>query len=661
MSNSIPRPARRAGPAVIWAALFSFLGAFPTFPEAPIELDSVTVTASRISEGLNEAPPAVSVVTRADIEARGASTIAQALRVVPGLALSDRGAEGSQVAVSLRGSTTNQVLVLMDGVRMNDALTGLVDISSISLESVERIEVMRGGGSSLYGGDAVGGVVNIITKKAAAPLVLRFENGSYMPTARVSGFGFSKAEEDASASSLVDSQKAAFSWGPKAGDATLRLSGSATRAGNAFTFIDNNGEKRVRQNAGLLGADASIGASLGLGGGTLSSDLSGSAHRVGVPGSADSTEPTLRAAETDAAARASVKYSSECFLSDLLSLEAGLHAEYSSIDYVDEDHPADASHHEILTGGMDASQRAYVSDAITLAYGCSLSYATISSGSIGSRDRSLGGLFLESSIALGALSIRPSVRYDYYSDFFEQDGLGGIGAALGATYRVDDADSLKANLSRAYRAPSFSDLYWPRSSGAEGNPDLTPETAYEANVGFERRVSWLEYVATAYLRYTEDVILWQPGTDGYWKPTNFGDAFYPGVELTLKAKVSERYAISGSYSWLHSYVLSGDLDLADDKRLPMTSEHSLKGTLSFAGGRFSWSTTAVYASLRYIKTANVAYLPAYFTLDALVRWKAGEKASVYIAVDNIFDEQYAIVDGYPMPGTKIRLGIELKF
>ena len=108
-------------------------------------------------------------------------------------------------------------------------------------------------------------------------------------------------------------------------------------------------------------------------------------------------------------------------------------------------------------------------------------------------------------------------------------------------------------------------------------------------------------------------------------------------------------------------MLSGGLGLSDDKRLPMTPVHSLKGSLSYEGSRLSWSATGSYASLRYLKTANVAYLPAWFTLDAIIHWKASKLITAYFAADNIFDEQYAIIDGYPMPGTKIRAGIELKF
>ena len=623
------------------------------------ELDAVTVTASRISEPSSESPPAVSVVTRADIAARGATTVAEALSAVPGLGLSDKGPEGSQVSISVRGSTTNQVLVLVDGVRANDALTGLVDISAIPLDSVERIEVMRGGGSSLYGGDALGGVVNIITKKKGSPLFLSFENSSYIPMLRVSGFGFQKVEQPATLVSLVDSQKASASWGPVMGDTVLRFAGSATRAANACTFIDSNGDKRELQNAALLGTDASAEATLPLGTGSLSADLAGAISRVGAPG--PQSQPTLTAAELDSSARATVKYAADRFLSDLLSLDAIAHAEYAGIDYTDSATPANDGHHKILTSGAEIGQRAYAADGLTLAYGTSFSFAAAWSDTVGTPQRLAGGAYLEPAFTIGSLSIRPSIRYDYYSDFSPRYPAGGIGGALGTAYKLSGSDVLKLNLSRAYRVPTFNDLYWPAQAGAAGNPDLKPETAYEADFGFERRRGTLRYTATAFLRYSQDVILWQPGTDGIWRPSNFGAALYPGLEQEVIARFAERYTVSTNYTYLYSYVLSSGFGLSDDKRLPMTPVHSLKGSLAYEGGRLSWSATGSYASLRYLKTANVAYLPAWFTLDAIIHWKVSKVITAYFAADNIFDEQYAIIDGYPMPGTKIRVGIELKF
>ena len=227
-------------------------GAFAQDSVAPA---TVEITASRIQEPTSVAPQAVTVVDSAEIASRGATTVAEAVALAPGVEVTDKGASGAQLSATIRGSTSNQVLVLVDGVRANDPLTGLADLSRLPLYNVERVEVVRGGSSSLYGGDAVGGVINIITKKSPRPLAFTIENGSYVPRSRVSGFGFSKIREGPALSDLVDSQKLAFSWGPRLGMAQTQIAGGATRAGNAYTYYDANGDARERQNAGLLSGD----------------------------------------------------------------------------------------------------------------------------------------------------------------------------------------------------------------------------------------------------------------------------------------------------------------------------------------------------------------------------------------------------------------------
>jgi outer membrane cobalamin receptor len=622
------------------------------------ELGEVTVTAARVPAPSAETPPAVSVVTAADIAARGASTVAEALETVVGLSLNDKGPRGSQISVSLRGSTTNQVLVLIDGVRVNEALSGLADLSRLSVENIERIEVVRGAGSSLHGADAVGGVVNIITKKSESPLVVKVELGGFLPAARVFGFGFAKTERGADAMTLLDSQRLGISWTPRVGEALASFSLDASRAGNSYTFIDANDEKRAMENAGLLGAEIAAGIDFPLFDGKLSAKASGCYQDKGVPGS--ESAPTLRASEHDMGGGAVLRYSAERFLSDYISIEAALFGDWSRVDYENPDQPDDDARHDIATFGFDTVQRAFPAEGLSLTYGLSISYASADSDTVGRPRRLAAGAFLSPSLSLGDFTIAPSIRYDFYSDFSTRYPLGGLAAALGLVYRASEDDTFKLNASRAYRVPSFNDLYWPAIAGAEGNPDLEPEEAFEANLGYEHRRKSLAYTAVAYARYSRGVILWQPGDDGVWRPTNFGDALYPGIEQELKAELSPNLSVSASYSYLHSFVVSGSLDLADDRRLPMTPVHSLKAVVSGSKGPLSWSATATYASLRYLKTANAAYLPAYFTMDAMLRLELPRDASIFAAADNLFDEQYQIIEGYPMPGTRIRIGYEMK-
>lgn len=619
---------------------------------------TVEITASRIQEPTSVAPQAVTVVDSAEIATRGLTTVAEAVALVPGVEITDKGAAGSQLSATIRGSTSNQVLVLVDGVRANDPLTGLADLSRLPLDNVERIEVVRGGSSSLYGGDAVGGVINIITKKTPRPLTVSVENGSYVPQSRVAGFGFSKTSEGPSIANLADSQRLSFSWGPRLGATSFQLAGGAERAGNAYTYVDANGDARERQNAGLLSGDLSLGSAIDLPDARLGLSASGAYSRKGVPGS--ESLPSLTAVEDDASARVALNYNAERFLADAFTFDATAHAEYGSVDYVDSAAPANDGHHKSVTAGVELSQKAYVDDAFTLVYGSSMSWTGASSNDLGTPTRLAGGAFVEPAVTAGRLIVRPSLRYDYYSDFSPASLLGGIGAGLGTSYALSDDENLKANLTRTYRVPCFDDLYWPASDGAQGNPSLKPETAYEIDLGYERSNDYWNVSGSLYARYAQDVILWEPGSDGIWRPSNYGMAFYPGVELALGAKLGNGLELIVNYTYLRSFTLDGGLTIADDKRLPFTPEHNLKAGISGSIGAATWSLSETYVSTRYLNTANVSADPPYFVLDAVVRTDIGPGISLYLAADNLFDEPYSVVDGYPMPGTKIRTGLEFK-
>lgn len=143
-----------------------FLGSSAVFAEdvQEYDLDAMVVTATRTMKQIQEVPSSVSVVTAKDIEERNVTSVQEALQYMPAVYM-DQTAQGG---ISLRGFGSTNVLVLVDGVQMNDTYQGAVNFNSIPVENIERIEVVRGAGSSIYGGHAVGGVINITTKEAKA-------------------------------------------------------------------------------------------------------------------------------------------------------------------------------------------------------------------------------------------------------------------------------------------------------------------------------------------------------------------------------------------------------------------------------------------------------------------------------------------------------------
>ena len=139
----------------------------------------IVVTASRIPQEIIASPVNISVVSREEIEAIGATTVADVLRHVEGAAVSARGGLGGATTMSIRGSTSTQVLILRDGRRLNALQNGAFDLGRVSLNGVQQIEVIKGPASVLYGSDALGGVVNIITERGSDGGQVSLSAGSY--------------------------------------------------------------------------------------------------------------------------------------------------------------------------------------------------------------------------------------------------------------------------------------------------------------------------------------------------------------------------------------------------------------------------------------------------------------------------------------------------
>jgi vitamin B12 transporter len=151
-------------------------------------LSPVEVTSTRLEEPIGQSTAAVTVITAEEIAQRQAVTVADVLRYVPGLTMVESGSIGTTTSVFTRGSNSNQTLVLIDGVRANNPFDGRFDFGNLVTDNIERIEIVRGSQSTLYGSDAIGGVIHIITKRGeGTPQYGIFGEGGNNQTWRVGG------------------------------------------------------------------------------------------------------------------------------------------------------------------------------------------------------------------------------------------------------------------------------------------------------------------------------------------------------------------------------------------------------------------------------------------------------------------------------------------
>ena len=591
------------------------------------------------------------------IQTSAAPDLPSLLSSVPGVILSPTGSEGAQASVSLRGSTSNQVLVLVDGVRVTDPATGLTDFSrlGIPLDQIVQIEVQRGGLSAQYGADAVGGVIHIHTRRGSKNLSARIslENTSFLPSSITIGNGLSAITVPFVGSALIDGQSLSLA----AENQWLSAWAKISRAANGYPYYDTNGERRRRENAGLLAASGGMQTRFPLSAGEISSSAKVSYRSVGIPGSLDI--PTPEAHQEDWNANLTMQFRTDALLAGALALELSPYAQAGGIRYQQSQTSAVDSHIS-YRAGLDSSLSWLPPWNGEVKAGASFRYDRLESsvvkGAGGSApERFSGGIFAEPSFGFGTWTAVPALRFDMTNDF-----PSGVSASFGLIHDFSKQTAIRATISSAYRAPSFDDLYWPASGGAEGNPSLKPESAISSDISLTHKEDACTWSVGTFARYARDVILWQPDDAGIWKPSNFGNALYPGIEAESSWKAGS-WNLGANYTFLYSYVLSGNLSLSDDRRVPYVPVHAASLSASRTTKAFKSAFLFTYQSLRFTTTGNRAFLPATLIANAKLTWELGPRSDFELSFQNLFDERYEAVKGYPMPGFSLSATVTLRF
>jgi outer membrane receptor protein involved in Fe transport len=251
------------------------------------------------------------------------------------------------------------------------------------------------------------------------------------------------------------------------------------------------------------------------------------------------------------------------------------------------------------------------------------------------------------------------LRYDLSSDFPES-----LTYKLAAVAAVSQTVSLKASAARSYRAPTLNDLYWPNDGMVSGNPDLTPESGYNGELGVTAVSERLQFNLFAFVRYVQDGIQW--AFTSIYQPVNIGEALYPGFETSFEYSVLKGLRFSAGYTFLYSYVLNSggtDYSLADDVRAGYAPVHSLDVGLILEVGTTRLDVNAQYVGQRYTDVEGGFFtrsLDPYLVLNAEVRQTLNDHWSLSLAGKNLLNQVYQSLDGYVMPPLSFWLGAEVR-
>lgn len=640
------------------------------------ELQEVVVTATRAPTDLLASPNFVTVVTLQDIQGSGAPDLTGVLARQSGIVVNDYGPQGQSKTVSIRGSTSSQVLVLVDGIRINSSFDGYVDLSRIPVSMIDHLEIVSGPASSLWGTGAVGGVINIITKKADKPeITLSLTNGSFIPhdaTAVTSWANPSYPAADppvtssvpASPMSLLDNQNLNLSLAGKVGDLGLTGGGSITRAMNAFVWDDSNlGSWRQRNNAQDLAQSAYAGIEIPLLDGKLTTRGTFDHSFVGVPGAASPYGATPQETQEDTAATGSLSFMTGRFLSDALSLD--LKASYRYFTEALQDPGVFTSLHAGNSGNVDLTQKLTISDTVSAVYGGSGSYERIDSTNLsGKNSRLTAAGFASLPVTLwDSLTVTPSLRYDYYSDF-----PGFLSFQVASVLSLSDVSSLRVSLGSGYRVPTLSDLYWTDSFGTISNPALLPETSYSAEAGWSLQESNLSLETAVFARLLYNQIEWVYNNLTFTTSVlNITRSFLPGAEIHTKLVLTDWLLIQADYAFIYSFLLQypgHSYSVGDNQMVPWVPVHNLAFSAKYHDAVNTANIEVRYVSDKaYYDGASSAWasLAGYFLLNAGYEMKATSSLTFSVRLLNILNTlYYTEAGGYPMPPFSIVTGVEVR-
>lgn len=582
-----------------------------------ISLDSIIVTAARQAQPADDVLAQTSVITRADIESAGTATLAEVLRSKAGVEIRPLGGPGQSTGVFLRGANATHNLVLIDGQRVSSSTSGSTAFENVPLDLIERIEVVKGPLSGLYGSDAIGGVVQIFTRSSSKPrLTAEIGFGSYGTKALNAGF-----------TAVEDRTSVSFNAAFREADAP-----SATNAGaGSFTFNPDHDPYRnsnvLFKLSHTLWQDETLSFSAWQSRGKTRFDAG--------PGD-DTNTQTLGGLNLTSENHFTVWWKSK--------LSFGRTVDDSRIDGA---YPG--------TFKTSQDQFAWQNDFDTVAgkwlAGVERRQENVSgSTNYDRKKRTTESMFAGVSEAAGANRLSANIRRDKEDQFGERT-TGG--ASWGYQWQKDELVYISTG--KAFRAPSFNDLYYPADPqyGGSANPQLRPERSTSYEYGW--RVSGTGYHVDLALfeNKIDDLIVYVVN------PVTFAGK----VENVKRARI-RGWELAGDASMLgmatrFSLTAQKPEDRDTGKRLQ--SRAKLFGSLALSKTWGAWTlATSVNASgQRYDSAteARASSMGGYALLDANIRYRIDKLWTVEVSGRNLTDRRYEFAKGYNTVGRSLFLSI----
>ncbi|MBI2286268.1 MAG: TonB-dependent vitamin B12 receptor [Nitrosomonadales bacterium] len=587
----------------------ALLGAACTHAYANETLPDIVVTATRTAQSADATLASVSIITRQDIERLQAQSLPDVLRGVAGLTLSNNGGAGKATSVFLRGTNADHVLVLVDGIKVGSATLGTASFQDIPVQQIERIEIVRGPRASLYGSEAIGGVIQIFTRKGGGALTPSFSAtaGSYGTVNGALGlsgggeqgwFNAKLNQQDTSGFNACRGSLVAGCFVNEPDKDGYRNLSLGLRGGYRF---DNGAtaDFNALQANSTVQTDGSIFA--GNEAKSAQQVLGGSAQFA----AAEQWHMTLRAGRS--------QDDSDLFFNGLY-----IDRYNTQRDSLTWQNDFALSADQLVSAGLDYQQdrieslRAYAQTA--------------------RRNRALFGQYQGS---FGAHSLQASLRRDDNQQFGGHNTAG-----LGYGYALSDTLRLTASYGTAFKAPTFNQLYYP----GFGSAALRPELSRSIEAGVAGHGTFGKWSLNAYQTDITDLI----GFDASFTPVNINTARLNGLEGQLQTQFAD-WDINGTLTLQDPRQTSG----ANQGKLlnrRATEAMRIEAARDLGAYRFAGSLYAEGRRFDDLANTGAKRLGGYGLLDVRAEYRIAQGWSMQGRIDNLLDKRYETAQFYNQAG-----------
>ncbi|CAM3598587.1 TonB-dependent receptor domain-containing protein [Parendozoicomonas haliclonae] len=575
------------------------------------KMDEVVVTAARTAQTVDQTLASVSVITRKDIEQSQAQSVPELLAKLPGVQIRSNGGPGSNTDMLIRGTSPSQSIVLMDGQRIGSATNGSPALQYLNPDQIERIEVVRGPKASLYGADAIGGVVNIITRKGKGAQHMSVQAGYGSDKTRILNANFGAGNETTSyhigVSRFITDGYDRTNDTPKDNDdrdaydnttVSLKLDHKFSQKLNAGVSF-YQGEGKTEYDVNKAGFDPHYNFKV---------------QTLAAKGSYDVNDI----------------WQSSLSLSRTIDESETLQTDYPST-YKTTRHLAtwqndiSVTEDTLLTAGFD-----YSKDEIDSAK----NYTATS--------RTNKAVFLQSLTTFSSSDLQLAVRRDKNEDYGDKT-TGNI--AYG--YNLPADMRLIASYGTAFRAPTFNDLYWPGS----GNPDVKPETSKNAELELRGKYSLGQWSVAAFQNDIDDMIAWakKPGST-LSQPMNVDSARIRGVEMAISAALND-------WTVAANLTLLDPKDKKTDNVLYRRAKQNLNVDIDKKIAQFTLGGSLRAQSHSYDDAANKERIDGFAVVDLRGAWQATKTIKTEVKLTNLLNKKYETVLGYNEPSRGVMASV----